>query len=213
MKTKILTLLMLFSITVIKAQTVADLFKKSNYEYYWFGVDYSDVRLIGDFYSNSFGGKEPHEAIRDSYFMAWNNLIKDERTKFSVEKMFREDNVIYETSVLDTLNAHTATATLTAPYKMLKPDDIQKRVNDYNFSQQSGVGILFMAEYLNKSSQQAAYQVVVFNIKTKEVLLTQKYVTRPGGFGIRNYWAGSIYHVFDLATKKDYKKWKKEYSN
>ncbi len=212
MKAKLLLSVLVFNVIGLTAQTTKDLFASNSYNYYWLGIDYTDVRLMGDFSSNSFDGNEPVEVIRDKYFPAWNKLVKTERSKFCVEKMFKKDNVTYETTLIDSLNALVSTQKLKSEVGVFSRERIQQNINQRIFTQKEGIGIMLVTEYMDKDVQEVAYWVVAINLSNNEMLLSERFVTKPSGFGIRNYWAGSLYQVFKQVTKTYYKQWKKVYS-
>ena len=56
-----------------------------------------------------------------------------------------------------------------------------------------GVGMVFIAQFLDKSNNRGTYEVVFFNTETKEII--EEWITdgKARGFGLRNYWAGSVY--------------------
>jgi hypothetical protein len=43
------------------------------------------------------------------------------------------------------------------------------------------------------------------------VLLAERMVGVPVGFGLRNYWAGGLYAVLKQIRKTEYKAWQKKY--
>ena len=58
-----------------EAQEAKDLFKASDVPICWLGVDFSHVKLIGDFTEFSSAGEKNVVEIRDKYFPKWNQLI------------------------------------------------------------------------------------------------------------------------------------------
>ncbi len=195
-----------------KAQKTSDLFTDNDYQYVWFGVDYSNVKLIGDFYATNMGGEEPKQFIKDNYFKAWNELIKNERRKFSVENMLKKDEVIYDIEMMETLNQTGAYESLEADKAMpLSEEVLTNSINKYNHNYSDGIGVVIIAEYLDKSFTEASYVLEIFNIATREKLIEERFVTKPAGFGVRNYWAGSLYYIFKDVSSKRYKAWKKQY--
>ncbi|MBN2165423.1 MAG: hypothetical protein JW717_04025 [Marinilabiliaceae bacterium] len=182
---------------VLFAQKNEELFSDNNYKYYWFGIDYSGVQLIGDFYSESFAGKDPHTEIRDRYFIAWNNLIKAERKKYSIERLVNKASVIYDTDVVDSINKNVLVSNLSDESKLIMlKEDLAAKIKSYNFKQSDGIGVIIFADVLNKTELKAIYELVYFNIKNRELLYFKQYEYKPMGFGIRNYWAGSFYPIF-----------------
>ena len=48
---------------------------------------------------------------------------------------------------------------------------------------------------MNKPQNRAYYELITFNIATREILSQKEVNGKAGGFGLRNFWAGSIYSV------------------
>jgi hypothetical protein len=49
-------------------------------------------------------------------------------------------------------------------------------------------------------------------MKTKELLIHERLKEKPSGFGLRNYWAGSIYRVIKEIKKNCYNVWISEFN-
>ena len=63
-------------------QKAQNLFKTSEDNIYWLGVDFSKVQLVGDFSQFAEAGQKSTVEIKTKYFPAWNRLIVDERSKY-----------------------------------------------------------------------------------------------------------------------------------
>lgn len=201
-------------ILYVNAQTTQELFSDNNYNYYWYGVDYSNVKLIGDFTAPASTKVNDHELIRDKYFKSWNDLIVRERNKFSVEALLRKDIVIYKTEMIDSINFKTQVDSLEGDRERLLEDEfVMNTISNYNLKQNKGVGVVLIAEYMDKIHIKASHILVVFNIESREILLKERFETIPVGFGMRNYWGGAIYKIFKEVRTKRYKAWKKVYTN
>ena len=70
---------------------------------------------------------------------------------------------------------------------------------------------MFIAESLNKIDTEAYFHVVIINIDSKEVLLSERLRGQPSGFGIRNYWAGAIYEILKNIDSRYYRLWRNKY--
>ncbi len=207
-------LIALFCLMVIntQAQKTRDLFVANNYKYVWFGVDYSRVKLIGDFYAINMGEEEPRQVIKDKYFKSWNDLIKNERRKYCVEDMLRKSEVIYDIKMMEEHNQIGSYESLEADKgESLSKEELTDLIKSYHLDYDSGIGIVIIAEYLDKSYKEASYVLEIFNIATREKLIEERFVTRPMGFGVRNYWAGSLYYIFKEVSARKYRTWKYEY--
>jgi hypothetical protein len=210
-KTLLFSLLFLHSF-LLHAQTAQDVFNNTNYTYTWLGIDYSHVKLIGDFSQFKEAGEVSPARIKNIYFPAWNNIVLNERTKYDIGLALRKTNIQYDITEVTTKNAETPLEQLedvNAPF--YSEEKIQEFVNSYAFTDKNGVGILFIAESLSKSSEEAYYHVVLINLSTKQILIHDRIKGEPSGIGLRNYWISTVYRVIKKIEKTQYKTWKSKY--
>ena len=206
-------LLFLASTFTSKAQVVSDLFTKSETEIYWLGIDFSQVKLIGDFSQFGEAGSIGVIGIRDKYFSAWNQLILSEPTKYDVAGMFRKPEMKFNTDAITVINSKASVEEMEAPVEPhYTKEDIQGFIKNYKFGVTSGIGLLMVAESLNKTTESGKYHFVAVNLATNEILLYEAIVGKAGGFGLRNYWARSFYEVIIAVRDNKYKNWKKQYA-
>ncbi len=193
------------------SQTTHDLFYSNDIKISWLGVDYSHVKLIGDFSQIYGAGEKSSSQIKDVYFVAWNDLILDEREKYDIKGMLNREEIFYDVDMISKINSETETddlESLNIPHYTDK--DIEGFVSTYPVEGKTGIGVLFLAECLNKSSQIAYYHFVALDMQTGKIIFQERLQGTPSGFGLRNYWAGSIYNVIKDIDRKKYKQWKKE---
>ena len=192
-------------------QSKSDLFKKSSVPIVWLGVDFSHVKLIGDFSQFFNAGEKSTNEIRDRYFTEWNQLILSEPAKYNLEGMLRKDAIQMDIEMIEQLNLTTPLENLeasnTPKYNL---DSIKRFVSAYNIASAEKIGIAFIAESLNKNKKEAYFHFIAINLNNKEILVHERLRGEPAGFGLRNYWAGSIYRIMKDIEKIYYKKWKKE---
>ena len=208
MKKQFITVLLLFIAVIVDSQTAKDLFSPSNVKISWLGVDFSHVKLIGDFSQFYGAGEKDNSQIRDNYFPAWNRLILVEPDKYDIKGMLRNDSIIYDIEMVTKVNSSTPEEDMESyntPNYTKK--DIETFVSLYDTKDKSGIGILFLAESLNKSMKEAYFHFVAIDMKTKEIIIHERLRGKPKGFGLRNYWAGSIYSVIKEIKNERYKVW------
>ncbi len=196
---------------IVFSQSKSDLFKKSAVPIVWLGIDFSHVKLIGDFSHFFNAGEKSTNEIRDLYFTEWNQLILSEPTKYNLEGMLRKDVIQMDIEMIEKLNLTTPLENLeasnTPKYNL---DSIKRFVSAYNIASAEKIGIAFIAESLNKNKKEAYFHFIAINLNNKEILVHERLRGEPAGFGLRNYWAGSIYRIMKDIEKIYYKKWKKE---
>lgn len=176
---------------------------KSADELIWFGIDFTKVKCIED---EEGGFSNPNDIVKRMFF-SWNTLFKSEPDKYDLEKIFTKNSVKFMTETVDEINPKTSVASLITEDTdySISEDQIAQMVKKYKAGSYSGIGLVFIAEKLDKSQNAGTYHVTFFNIATREVLFSKKLMGKAGGFGFRNYWASSFHKVL-LDCEKNYKK-------
>jgi len=49
-------------------------------------------------------------------------------------------------------------------------------------------------------------------MKTKEVLIAERLMSKPAGVGLRNFWAGAIHRTMKEIRDSRYMVWRKKYA-
>jgi hypothetical protein len=204
-------LFLLLSTAIGYSQNREDLFKPSDVKISYLGIDFSHVKLIGNFSQFSSAGEKSTVQIRDLYFPKWNKLILAEPEKYDIKGMLRKGDIYYDLNMLMRINSNSALENMesynTPNYTL---DSIKIIIDTYEMEKKDGIGILFIAECLNKNNEEAYFHFVALNMNTKEVLIHERLRGEPRGFGLRNYWAGAIYSIIKDIKKLHYKNWKRE---
>jgi hypothetical protein len=209
---KILTatfLLCSFSAFCVHAQTAKDLFEHSKVEVSWLGIDFSHVKLIGEFAQFYSAGDKSVVQIKDIYFPGWNQLVLHESSKYDIRGMLRKDTIKYDIDMVMAINSRAPLEDLESynnPNYTEK--DILNFVSEYSFDQVHGIGVMLIAECLNKNYEEAYFHFVALNLPSKQLLIHERIRGEPGGFGLRNYWAGAIHDVMKSIKNKYYRIWK-----
>lgn len=161
----------------------------------WYGVDFSLAKftmIIDD-----------PEDIVDRYLDAINQLVPNEPEKYDLKEYFNKSEVTIDLNEVAERNSNIDPDALVIDEKHeISLDDVKAVIKSYNTQDHSGMGLVFIAENLNKSSQTGSYYVCFFDNSTKEIIDARRMTGKATGFGIRNYWAGSVYNVM--------KAWQKE---
>ena len=175
MKKKILfSILLLFSMFVVNA--------KGTESVYVYGVDYTSVKV--------YGASETTEQFKNA-FEGINLLLMNEAKKYDFTDIVGENNKLKLEMILD--------STKGCDFSNIKTldKDIEK-IKNYPIKETSGDGFIIIATLLDKSANKATYKVVLFDVKTREILKEEEFISKAGGFGLRNFWAKTIYTL----TKK-----------
>ena len=152
---------------------------------YVYGVDFSHAKVYA-----------AEESVQDfaRAFEAINLLLVREPEKYNFYNFcgctvdLVLDPIMKVLSTADYSNLKT--------YSKLYPEiDYAKCVKEYNLPQKEGVGVVLFAKFLDKPAGNAIYTIVVFDVATREIQIQQDVSGSAGGFGLRNYWAKSIFVI------------------
>lgn len=181
----LLVLLFLASSLLCFGQDKKDIQNLSPVTFY--GVDFSQAKV--------FGAKDSGQQFWATY-PDINKLFITEPKKYDIGKR------------LDVEVAVTSLEAVNEANKKVNPDNIITTDNTYTLteqqiaevikalpilSQEEKTGLVMVAMLLNKAEQRATYQVVFFNTKTREIIFSRPTNGKAFGFGLRNYWAGSVH--------------------
>jgi hypothetical protein len=70
---------------------------------------------------------------------------------------------------------------------------------------------MFVVESFSKMNDEGSIWVTFINMDSKEVLFTEHLVGKPGGAGLRNFWAGCVNNVITKMEKKEFEMWRKKH--
>ncbi len=177
----------------------------------WLGIDFSQARFIGDY------NKFRTEADARRLMEALNELMIIEKAKYDVGKMLLKQNVYLKLEVTKdhnkTIDVDALLADSLKSHDHLVIDNIKEIVSQYDFEGNTGIGLMYNVETFNKTKSEALIWVTFINMDMKEVLFSEKLAQEPGGFGLRNFWAGAIDDMMNRVRKKEMKIWKLKYLN
>lgn len=197
-----------------KSQTLDDLFQSSSTKVTWLGIDFSHVKLIGDFKMFAEWGDYSPAEVKNEYFPAWNDLLYSESDKYDVAEMLRKEDLVFKTDAIYAINSKASIENMeTKVDPMYSKEDIQGFIKSYDFQTKEGIGVLLIAESLNKFKEYGKYHFIAIDLATNTILLHDVIQGKPGGFGLRNYWAKTIYNVISEIKSRRYSKWKNEAKN
>lgn len=181
----------MLSVAVVNAQNKGDL-------HYVYGVDFSEVKVAG--------AKETEtNEMFAQVFIGINALLVSEPEHYSFSRLLGENVAMVVEPMYQKLEAcDYVDLKLRAP--VIPKIDVASVVKGYVLPQTSGYGVVLIAKLLDKISDKAFYDLVVFDIATRNVLIKQEVSGNAGGFGLRNFWAASVRDV--LQKTKLYKKQK-----
>ena len=193
----------------ISAQTKEDIFKTSS-QITWLGLDFSSAKMLGTASQFGSAGEISNEQFKVKFIPEWNQLFINEPKKFDVAGAVHRIQVRMEMDVTSKINNSIDKDFFTnKPEELntLDPKKIEKLVDQYNFDNLDGIGLVFFVEGMNKPSGDVSCWVTFINMKSKKVLLTRKESGKIGGFGFRNFWAKGFFSILK-DMKLDFYSWK-----
>jgi hypothetical protein len=203
----LLVVLCLYQTAVVKAQSNADVFD-TNVPVYFLGVDFSSARLVAE--EGTWNESEVH-----SFMRSINQVIINEPAKYRVAAAVGRISVENHTKVANTRNDGIKATELLLKENdhidPLKPSDISKVMKGYDYQGLRGLGLIFNVEHFNKYSLQGVVWVTFVDMQTGKVLITERMEAKPKGFGLRNFWAATIYQTIKGMESKEFSVWRKKY--
>ncbi len=207
LKPIVFTLSILLALPVF-GQDKADVFNPST-EITWLGLDFSGAKFIGD--RERLGSESDIRHLID----AINELMITEADKYNVAAAIQRKTVDNEIEVTNEHNAELdVLAMISADGKdhiHLNRSQVEEIISSYDFKGKSGIGLIFNVESFNKLLEEGSYWITFVNMGSKEVLFTERVTAPPSGFGMRNFWAGSVNGVLAKIKKKEFENWRKKH--
>ena len=154
-----------------------------------YGIDYSLAKV--------FGGKESGHQYWVTYADI-NELFISKSKTFDIGKRLGIPVEVVSLQAVNDVN------------KQINPDHIKTTDNNYMpteaqiaeavkklpiLSQEEKYGIVMICLFMNKATDQATYQFVVFNIKTREIVEQWTNTGKALGIGLKNYWSFSVHNA------------------
>jgi len=203
------TFLYAFFLVIFNVSAQDELFHSD--EIVWYGIDFSKAKFVGEFSQFANAGIKSNKEIQVLYFPEWNDLIINEPGKYNIRKFYGFDFFANELNLVTKNNASADINVIFDPStpNKLSNEKIQKLINSYNIKSKKGLGLVFIVESFNKVEERGYIYVTFFDQATKKVLATNLYEGKPGGIGVKNYWARVILNVMEVSGK-EFKQMKKE---
>ena len=154
-----------------------------------YGIDYSLAKV--------FGGKESGHQYWVTYADI-NELFISKSKTFDIGKRLGIPVEVVSLQAVNDVN------------KQINPDHIKTTDNNYMpteaqiagavkklpiLSQEEKYGIVMICLFMNKATDQATYQFVVFNTKTREIVEQWTNTGKALGIGLKNYWSFSVHNT------------------
>ncbi|MCL1822462.1 MAG: hypothetical protein FWG22_06530 [Prolixibacteraceae bacterium] len=160
----------------------------------YYGVDFSKVVVYN-------ATESPANFIKAFYQI--NTLILSEPNKYDMSALGKPIDIIDIESVLK-LNENIDEEGLVrfrTGVNRFDEEQLQAMVGKYNLKEKEGVGLVLIAEQLDKPDATGTFNVVFFDIATREIIKSTRNRGSAGGAGLRNYWANSIAKIIKQSRR------------
>jgi hypothetical protein len=175
----------------------------------WLGLDFTGAKFIGD--REKFGSESDTRNVIE----AWNKLMITEAEKYDVAAAIDKVKVENGTQVTIDNNAQLDLSQIfsenSKDHIRLKEEHIAEIISSYDYQGKTGIGLMFNVETFNKTNVEGVVWITFINLDSKEIFFTERLTAPPGGFGVRNYWAGCIKSILEKMGKKEFEMWRKKY--
>lgn len=182
------------------------LFKKflSEKEITWMGIDFSKAKLTKHGFDISIDMLHRH-------FNEWNMLIISDQKKYDIRMAFRKPIMHYDLYTLTRKNNATKLNQFLVDHLKIENQYSEEAIREYackiELSKQSDFVLMVIVESFDQNSKVASLWVVILHVPTKEVVLCEKFLKVPSGFGTRSFWARVFYNLFFDIRKSSFLRW------
>jgi hypothetical protein len=173
----------------------------------WLGLDFTGVKFIGD--RERLGSMSDVKHLME----AWNSVLETENEKYNPGRAIGRRNL---NLALEVTKEHNANLELIDVFSNNKQDhqhltasDVDQIISGYDFKGNPGIGLIYIVDSFSKLDEEGAIWVTFVDMDSNKVIYTEKMIGPPGGFGMRNFWAKSVFVVTEK-LKKEFLKWKKK---
>ncbi|WPR75887.1 hypothetical protein [Algoriphagus sp. NG3] len=161
----------------------------------WIGIDYTQAKFVG-----ADGFTDPGDLPR--FLQAWNDFVITEPDKYDVKKALGSSDVTIDLSYTYKKNEGLDTDAMVQEEDFqLSQEEAEAVAKSYDLSEVEGAVALLVAERYNKKLLQGSHWLIIMDAQSAEIISAERYVEKPRGFGLRNYWARTIYELLKSKEK------------
>ena len=176
----------------------------SNRERLWLGINFSHAKFTRQ-------GLDFSQEIMQHYFQDWNRLILNDQKKYDIRMSFRKPIMQYDLSLVTKINKTAKASNILVSNLGLKDqlneDQLRSYVAQHAFPTALRFALIFVVESFDSMAKTASIWVIILQTADSEVVLCEKFMKPPGGFGARNYWARTFYNLLFDIKNHDYLRW------
>ena len=173
-------------------------------EILWVGINFSKAKFTRN-------GFDFTQEIMQHYFHEWNMLILNDQKKYDIRMSFRKPVMEYNLSTITKLNKTVKIGELITrnigTKDVYSDDRMVEYLSGLSLPKTLPFALMFVVESFDASVKTAAIWVTITKTDTQEVVLCEKFLKKPAGFGTRNYWARTFYNVFFDIQSQSFMRW------
>jgi hypothetical protein len=162
-------------------------------EILWVGINFSKAKFTRN-------GFDFTQEILQHYFHEWNMLILNDQKKYDIRMSFRKPVMQYNLSTVTKLNKSLKSNDIIvkniSSKNVYSDEQMREYASELELPTTLPYSLMFVVESFDSTVKTAAIWVVITKTATREVVLCEKFLKKPGGIGVRNYWARTFYNVF-----------------
>lgn len=170
----------------------------------WLGVDFSKAKFTRS------GFSLPQEAFQ-RYLNDWNMLIISDQKKYDVRMSFRKPIMQYDLSWVTkrnkTVKVNDALSEFITIDAVYSDEAIMEYVMKSMLPTITSYALYFIVESFDDHTKLGTVWVVLVRAEDHGVVLCEKFMKVPSGFGLRNYWARVFYNLFFDIQKYAFPRW------
>ncbi len=165
----------------------------------FYGINFSKMKCIhkADFVDKI--GNTQCESLVARYFTEWNEMFITEKDKFDPKRYFQVTTVDIDLtkSLADVPNYSITDCVIEDDNYTISAESIQAIAKQYQNASDKGVGVVLIAESLNKLKEKGTFYAVYFDIASGDYLYSMKASGAPVGYGFSSYWINALNAAFN----------------
>ncbi len=160
-------------------------------EIVWLGIDFTRVKFVGP------AGFNDIHSILAVQTHGMNDVVIKESKKFDFVKFLRK-RPRYKAEQVYQHNMNISPEGIVLVSDTGNRVDgavVQQVVDECKFQQEDAIGLMFVAETLDKNQVAAFAWVAFVDLNSGKVIATSKYAGRAGGLSFRNFWVNAFFDI------------------
>ena len=173
-------------------------------EILWVGINFAKAKFTREGFDFS------QESLHH-YLHEWNKLILNDQKKYDIRMSFRKPIMKYDLSAITKLNkslkVNDILTLFISSQHVYSDEQMCKFAASFELPATLPYALMFAVESFDATVKTAAIWVVITKTDTREVVLCEKFLKKPAGIGLRNYWARTFYNVFYDIQSDAFRRW------